>query len=379
MKTRLAITGTGAVSSVGRTADEMFDNLCAGRTGLAQLKAFNSDWYTAQVLHEVDDLAEHPRPEGRATRFLLEAIGQALDDAGMPHDLAGIPVLVGTGLRALRSVELWSRGEADAAPERLHFGTALREAFDADDTHTFSNACSASLYAMSLAVDMIEAGEHDTVVVAGTDSITETMFGVLDRLQSVPPGRLRPFDVNRKGTILGEGASAIVLSKVPAEDRPVRGWLRGVEINCDAHHATAPEAGSIARVIANAHRSADVTPGDIDLVILHGTGTMANDTGESTAMAEVFGTEVKRPVMTGMKSMTGHTSGASGLHSLIMALRSIEQGRVSPTLHLEDQIEEAADFRIATGEVTGETLNIAQVNGFGFGGVNAVAVVEGNR
>ncbi|WP_447007141.1 beta-ketoacyl synthase N-terminal-like domain-containing protein [Saccharothrix isguenensis] len=379
MSKRWAIAGVGALSSVGRTAEEMFDNLCAGRTGLGPLRAFTAEWYTAGHLHEIDDLETYPDVEGRATRFLLDAVGQALDDAGMPHDLAGVPVLVGTGLRELRSVELWARGRTKADEQRLHFGTALRERFGADDTHTFSNACSASLYALSLAVDMLDSGEHDTVVVAGTDSITESMFGVLDRLQSVPPERLRPFDVNRKGTILGEGASAIVLRREDAASGRVRGWLRGVAINCDAFHATAPEPGSIAEVIRDAHAAAEVRPDEVDLVLLHGTGTMANDTGEATAMAEVFGTEVKHPVMTAMKSMTGHTSGASGLHSLIMALKSIEQDRVSPTLHLEDQIPVAADFRIATREHLGEGLFVAQVNGFGFGGVNAVAIVEGTR
>lgn len=379
MSKRWAIAGVGALSSVGRTAEEMFDNLCAGRTGLGPLRGFTAEWYTAQHLHEIDDLDAYPDVEGRATRFLLDAIGQALDDAGMPHDLAGVPVLIGTGLRELRSVELWARGQTKADERRLHFGAALRERFGADDTHTFSNACSASLYALSLAVDLLDSGEHDAVVVAGTDSITESMFGVLDRLQSVPPERLRPFDVNRKGTILGEGASAIVLRREPAESGRVRGWLRGVAINCDAFHATAPESGSIAEVIRNAHRAAEVRPDQVDLVLLHGTGTLANDTGEATAMAEVFGTEVKHPVMTAMKSMTGHTSGASGLHSLITALTSIAQDRVSPTLHLEDQIPVAADFRIATREHLGEGPVVAQVNGFGFGGVNAVAIVEGTR
>ncbi|WP_051772457.1 beta-ketoacyl synthase N-terminal-like domain-containing protein [Saccharothrix sp. NRRL B-16314] len=379
MSKRWAIAGVGALSSVGRTAEEMFDNLCAGRTGLRTLRGFTAEWYTAQHLHEIDDLDAYPDVEGRATRFLLDAIGQALADAGMPQDLAGVPVLIGTGLRELRSVELWARGQTKPDERRLHFGTALRERFGADDTHTFSNACSASLYALSLAVDLLDSGEHDTVVVAGTDSITESMFGVLDRLQSVPPERLRPFDVNRKGTILGEGASAIVLRREPAESGRVRGWLRGVAINCDAFHATAPEPGSIAEVIRSAHSAAAVRPDQVDLVLLHGTGTMANDTGEATAMAEVFGTEVKHPVMTAMKSMTGHTSGASGLHSLIMALTSIAQDRVSPTLHLEDQIPVAADFRIATREHLGEGPVVAQVNGFGFGGVNAVAIVEGTR
>ncbi|KUJ65275.1 3-oxoacyl-ACP synthase [Streptomyces albus subsp. albus] len=381
MTERWPITGVGAVASVGRNAGEIFESLCAARSGLAPMREFTKDWYTAGELYEIQDdtkdAAGRPSTAQRATGFLLDAVAQALADAGMDEDLGDIPVLVGTGLRELRSVERWWRDGDPLTAAGLHFGAALRERFNASNTHTFSNACSASLYALSLATDLLadEAGP-EAVVVAGTDSITESMFGIADRVQSVPPGAVRPFDRNRMGTILGEGAAAVVLRRAPRDGEAPRGWVRAVGVNCDAIHATAPDAGMIAEVMRETHRRAEVAPADIDLVMLHGTGTPANDLGEALAMGEVFGEDVRSPVMTAMKSMTGHTSGGSGLHALITALASMRTGRIAPTISLDDPMDEVEKFRIVRDREISAEVSLAQINAFGFGGINAVAIVE---
>lgn len=373
---RYPIVGVGAVASVGGSADEIYTSLCAGVSGLAPMRAFRRDWYTAGHLFEIDDRGAGGDVPGRATAFLLDAVGQALADAGVPEVLGDVPVLVGTGLRELRSVELWWRDGAPLHPDELDFGAQLHRRFAATSTHTFANACAASLYALGLATDLLASGAADTVVVAGTDAITESMFGCADRVQSVPPGSLRPFDVDRGGTILGEGAAAVVLRRVPGAGDRIRGWVRGVEVNCDAYHATAPDPDNIARAIRGAHARAGVTPADIDLVMLHGTGTNANDEAEAQAIGAVFGPQRGRPVMTAVKSMTGHTSGASGLHGLIVALSSMRAGRVPPTPTLGEPIDAAADLRITRQVAVCEPARVAQVDAFGFGGINAVAIVE---
>jgi 3-oxoacyl-[acyl-carrier-protein] synthase II len=374
----IAIVGLGAVASVGRTAAEIHEALCAGRSSLAPMAGFDHDWYTGTDLHEIDRGPAGEVP-GRATGFLLDAVGQALADAGLGEDLDGIPVLVGTGLRELRSAELWWREGAPLRPGDLHFGTALAERFGATDTHTFSNACSASLYALALGTDLLAGGLAETVVVAGTDSITESMFGTADRLQSIPPDALRPFDLNRRGTVLGEGAAAIVLRREPRPQDTVHGWVRAAGINCDAYHPTAPDRDSIATLMRDVHRAAGLEPADLDLVMLHGTGTAANDLAEAQAVGEVFGVAAKVPVMTAIKSMTGHTSGASGLHSLITALLAMRSGRIPPTTTCEQVIEEAATFRIPRDGEARQTVRLAQVDAFGFGGINAVAIVGAAR
>jgi 3-oxoacyl-[acyl-carrier-protein] synthase II len=378
---RLPVTGVGAVASIGRDTDEIFASLCAGRDGRHTLRGFNRDWYNADHLYEVDN---RPAPQvdftGRATGLLLDAVGQAAKDAGLGEDLSEVPVLVGTGLRELRSLELWWRDEHPFAAGQMHFGTALRDRFGALDTHTVSNACSASLYALALGVDLLESQEADTVIVAGVDVITESMFGLSDRLQLDPPDRLRPFDRDRKGTVMGEGAAAVVLRRqAPADRDAVHGWVRGVAVNCDAFHATAPDPGGIAAAVRDAHSRAGVKAEDVGLVMLHGTGTPLNDAAEATALTDVYGPHIGNPLMTGVKSMTGHTSGASGVLNLLVALRAMRDGVVPPITGLDHPASEAAGFRLVRDTPAEQQTNLAQVDAFGFGGINAVAIVEAGR
>lgn len=373
------IVGIGALASIGRNPEEVFDSLCGGRSGLAPLRGFDKEKFKAGHLFEIDNRAEPGADTpGRATEFLLDAVGQAARDAGLGEDLSEVPVLIGTGLRELRSLELWWRDGSDFAAEQLHFGPALRERFGAVDTHTFSNACSASLYALALAVDQLEAGEVEHVIVAGADSITESMFGLTDAFQLEPPGRLRPFDVNRKGTILGEGAGAIVLSRNPG-DRKVYGRVRSVGVNCDAHHTTAPDQAGVAAAIRQAHDLAGVKPDNVDLVMLHGTGTPLNDEVEVQAMREVFGEHENVPLVTAIKSMTGHTAGSAGVLSLVTALMAMSTGRIPPVTELDEPTENISAMRLVHTTPAEGKVDLVQVNGFGFGGLNAVTIVEAVR
>ncbi|GAA1344273.1 beta-ketoacyl synthase N-terminal-like domain-containing protein [Saccharothrix algeriensis] len=373
------VTGTGAVCSVGRGTDAVFEALCSGTTGLNPLRSFEHDKFRVTRAYEVDDRDGGADVPGRATAWLLDAIAEALADAGLGEDLSKVPVLVGTGLRELRSVELWwAREDAGPGePDRLHFGTALRERFGATDTYTFSNACSASLYALALATDLLTVGGAETVVVAGVDGITTSMHGLLDRVHPEPPEAVRPFDRERKGVLMGEGAAAVVLRKPDGVDpTAAKAVLRAVGLSCDAFHVTAPDPAGIAASVRQAHARAGIKPEDVDLVMLHGTGTLLNDEAEAAAVAEVFGEHAGAPVMTAVKSMTGHTSGGSGLLGLVLATRALAEGRVPPTVGLVDPVPEAADFRFARAGDPVAELSVAQVDAFGFGGVNAVAVIE---
>lgn len=375
------ITGMGAVASTGPDLDRLFAALCAGRSGLAPLRGFTPDRFRAVNAYEIDD-----RPPGggdeplRATRWLEQAVAAAAKDAGLGEDLSDVPVLIGTTLRELRSVELNWRDGTEFDLRELHFGAMLRRRFGAAQTYTVANACSASLYALALGADLLDLGAADTVVVAGTDTITESTYGLLDRCYPEAPDRVRPFDRNRRGMLQGDGAVALVLRR--EADGPAGGTaharVRSVAVNCDAHHPSAPNAASIAVAMREAHERAGLGPADIDLLMLHGTGTALNDEAEAEAVGTVFAGLDPTPWMTAVKSMIGHTAGASGLHSLLTAVRSMHAGVVPPILGLDDPIDEVRDFRLVRDEalrVPG-TLRTAQVDAFGFGGLNAVAVVE---
>ncbi|MEU3142935.1 MULTISPECIES: beta-ketoacyl synthase N-terminal-like domain-containing protein [unclassified Streptomyces] len=376
------VTGMGAVASIGADVEEIFDSLIAGRSGLGPLHGYDREKFRAQVAYEIDD---RPAPGVdvplRATRWLERAVAQAAADAGLGDDLSEVPVLVGTTLRELRSVELsWRDGiPFDAAD--LHFGTMLRHRFGAADTHTVANACSASLYTLALGADLLDLDAADTVVVAGVDTITESTYGLLDRCYPEAPDRVRPFDRERRGMLQGEGAVAVVLRREadgPGPGSRVHARVRGVAVNCDAYHPSAPDAKSITAAVHEAHRRAGVRPADIDLVMLHGTGTPLNDEAESSALGTVFAGLALSPYMTAIKSMTGHTAGASGLHSLVAAVDVMRTGTIPPTVYLDDPVDAVAGFRLVRGGAVRpeEPLRLAQIDSFGFGGLNAVAVVE---
>ncbi|MGF0316460.1 beta-ketoacyl synthase N-terminal-like domain-containing protein [Nocardia fluminea] len=335
---------------------------------MAELRRFDIRGYRTHHGYPMANRA--PDRPAYATRWLVQTIAEASAQAGLGDDLAGIPVVVGTGLRELRSVELaWQAGPEGGSPD-LDFGPAIRERFGCTEVHTVSNACAASLHALGMADDLLTLGMADTVIVAGVDTIAVSMFATLDLVQP-PMESLRPFDARHKGVLMGDGAAAIVLRR----DGTARARLRGVGITCDASHVTAPDPVGIVAAMHDAHRRAGVRPTDVDLVLAHGTGTALNDAAEATALTNVFG--AARPLVTAIKAMTGHTSGSSGLLSVVAAVESLRTGQVPPIPDLATPIAEAAPLRLATAPVEPAILDIAQVNSFGFGGVNAVAILEG--
>jgi len=375
-----AITGTGLVSSLGGDVATSFEAFCRGETGLAPLRAFDRSKYRVAGAYEVADRPGGSDRPGRATAWLGEAVREAVAQAGLDPVAAGpVPVVVGTGLAEQRSLELWWTGRAALTLPNLDPSAAVAGAAGLGPAYLFVNACAASLFALAAGTDLLALGEADAVVVAGTDAITESMFGLLDRVTVEAPTELRPFDADRRGVILGEGAAAVVLE--PAERARARGarplaLLRGVGTSGDAHHLTAPLLSGICRAMRDAHRRAAVTPEEVDLVLAHCTGTLLNDETEALALREVFADPARRPLVTALKSLTGHTSGASGLMSLVTAVASMATGRVTPTRHHRRPIPEIAEFTVVTEPVEGADLRRVQVDAFGFGGVNAVAVLD---
>jgi 3-oxoacyl-[acyl-carrier-protein] synthase II len=378
----VAVMGCGAVTSIGSTAAETFAAMCAGASGLAPLRGFDRSRFCAQSAYEIDDRYTEGTDEiGRATRWLLAAIEEAARDGGV-EDLSEVPIVIGTGLRELRSLELAFTEGASFNPAELDFRPALQRRFGARRVFCFANACSASLYALALACDLLMLQEAPLVVVAGVDSIPTSMFGLLDRVQLQPPEAVRPFDRDRRGVLMGDGAAAVIVRRgelLQGTDgqRAVRGCLRAVSTNADAFHATAPSAEGIAQAIGEAHLRAGVAAEDVDLILLHGTGTARNDEAEAQAISAAFGECAGRPAMTAVKSMVGHTSGGSGLLSLIVGLMAIETGRIPPTLGLRSPFEAAAGFDVIRDVERLWRPQIVEVHAFGFGGVNAVAILDG--
>jgi 3-oxoacyl-[acyl-carrier-protein] synthase II len=374
----LTITGAGLITSVGAGKDACFAAFCDGVSGNRPLQQFEAAKFMAQRAFEIVDNRLHGGSR-RATTWLCAAIDEALRMSELPIAGKPIAIVVGTGLRELRSVERWHTAGEPLDLAELHFDTAVRAATKTTGPiFTLCNACAASLSALGLAADLLESGDAEAAIVAGCDSITESMLGLVDRATLTPPERVEPFDRKRRGLLMGEGAAAIVLETsihARARHAPPCASLLAVGISCDAHHETAPDRDGVARAMVDAHTRAGIIAADVDVLFVHGTGTALNDRIEALAITDVFGPSVSRVPMTALKSLTGHTSGASGLVGLVTAIESLRHGRVPPTLGLDDPAEEAQQFDIVRGAARQADLRVAQVNAFGFGGVNAVALI----
>lgn len=370
------IVGLGAVTCLGDEPEAVHRALCDGRTGVAPLRAFDSDLFRVKHAYEIDDRAVPGRDEpGRATRWLRAAVAAALADAGLPATVPDVPVIVGTTLRELRSAELWWRDGQPLEPADLHFGRAMRGAFGTAETHTVASACAAALYALGLATDLIAFGRADTVVVAGTDAITESSFGGLDRVQNPPPRAIEPFARHRRGMVMGEGAVAVVVRAAGTHPGPAHARVRGVAMNCDAVNATVPDTAGVTGAVRDAHRRAGVGAADVDLVVVHGSGTRHNDAVEAEVLRDVFGGVRPGPLVTSVKSGLGHTCGGSGLMSLVVAVLAMRTGELPPIPGLTDPAPEARGLRLVTDRPARGRFDTAQVNAIGLGGINAVAVV----
>ncbi|MCG8914801.1 beta-ketoacyl synthase [Actinokineospora sp. PR83] len=365
----VVITGGAMLCSLG-DADQTFSALLDGRAGLGPLRHVDPAAVGVAHGYHVPDSVD-----GDVGSWLAAVIADAVAQAGLDTDRRRVAVLVGTGLRELRGLE---RSHADGVPfaaADLHFGAAVRSVLPgATEVLTLSNACSASGFALGLGMDMLALDEADAVVVAGCDGMTESMLAVIGRVAVEPSERVQPFEVDRRGVLLGEGAVAVVIQRESAD--PLARVL-SVGMACDAFHETAPHPDGVVAAVRDAHSRAGRLPGDIDLVVAHATGTALNDPTESAALTEVFGSAAPDGLLvTGIKGATGHTSGGAALMSLLVAVRALRTGTVPPVVGLRTPIPEAEGLRLVIGEPCATTGSVAQVNAFGFGGVNAVTLVE---
>jgi 3-oxoacyl-[acyl-carrier-protein] synthase II len=374
-ETRLAITGSGMVNSVGGNRQAAFDGFCRGDSGVGPLVHLDADRFKMQRAYEIHAGGS----ASRASWLLTQVLEEAVSAAGLDVTRDRVTVLIGTGLRELRRVEQWHTEGHECPSHQLHFRAAAERVVGSGATvMTIANACSASLFTLALAEDLLRLDEADMVIVAGTDSITTSMFGLVDRTNSDPPNHLAPFDRTRKGVLMGEGAAAVVVETARSAARRGRAqlaWLRGVGVSCDAHHETVPERSGMLSAMQEAHRRSGTSPDDVDLLFPHGTGTAMNDATEALAIADLFADRVGSVIMSGLKSLTGHTSGASGLMAAVTAIECLRQGRVPVTRHFDNPMPEAEQFAMVT-QPTDKSVRLAQVNAFGFGGVNAVALLE---
>jgi 3-oxoacyl-[acyl-carrier-protein] synthase II len=391
---RVAVTGLGVVSSIGTGATEFARGLREGRSGARPIGAFDTEGFAHDVGCEVvgfepAEWLAQPQRLPRAGQFAVAAATMAVRDAGL--DLADARSLVSIGTtdggsdRGERIAEAVVRGTEVTAAEAARVPAALlsvgvaRELGLSDvEVSTIATACAAGNYAIGDGFDAVATGDVDVALCGGADAMCRMTFTGFYRLGAVDPHACRPFDADRQGILTGEGAGVLVLEPLDAavaRGARVYAEVLGYGLNCDAGHPVAPDRASVGRCMRLALDNAGVTPGDVDLISAHGTGTRANDVTECGAIHDVFGAEPPRTVS--VKSMLGHTMGAASALSAIACSLAIAEGFVPPTInHTTTDPECGVDC--VPNESVPATLNVVQNNALAFGGNNSVVLFGRN-
>ena len=398
MSSRVFVTGVGVISSIGLGRDAFFRALESGVSGISPVASFDATPLGREKAGEVKDFdpRDHltqgeQRRMGRCSAMALAAARMAIVDAGLdPAQLAGprTAVVLGTTMGEAQILaeldhEWILRGQKAISRAMIsRYGSTLlpihvaRAIGATGMVLTLPAACAAGNYAIGFASDLIRAGRADVVITGAAELLQELQFSGFVRLAAMAPEKCQPFDLNRQGLLLGEGAGLLVVeSEAHAERRGARlqAEVRSHGLSCDAYHITRPHpdaTGSIVAMRAALERSG-VTPDDVDFVNAHGTGTHHNDLAESKVVREVFGG--RRVPVSSMKSMLGHCMGAASALEAIGCIFTLETGLYPPTIGYETPDPEC-DIEVVANVARRGKSDVVVNNSLAFGGYNSVTV-----
>ncbi len=398
MVDRVFVTGVGVVSSIGLGKAEFFRALEAGTSGISAVTAFDAASLGRVRAGEVKGFtaSDHlTRAEqgrlGRCAAMALAAARMALSDAGLEvSDVSGprTAVVLGTTMgeaRILADLDReWIEGGAAGvarAPVSRYGSTLLsihiaRAIGARGMVLTLPAACAAGNYALSFSTDLIRSGRADVVVTGAAELLQELQFSGFVRLAAMAPDKCQPFDLNRQGLLLGEGAGLLVLesaSHAAARGAEPLAELGSYGISCDAYHITRPHpdaAGSIS-AMQDAIARSGLRAEDVDFINAHGTGTKHNDAAEAKVVREVFGD--RRVPISSMKSMLGHCMGAASALEAIGCVFTVQTGIYPPTIGYET-LDPECDLNVVANVAHRGKSDIVINNSLAFGGYNAVTV-----
>lgn len=393
---RVFITGVGVVSSIGLGKRAFFSALSQGKSGIGPVSSFDASNLGRDVAGEVKSFvpkdhltAIEARRMGRCSQMALAAARMAIEDAGLSAEALRGPhasVVLGTTMGEAGVLEdldhQWiHKGSSGVRRAWIpKYGSTLlpihvARALGAEGrVLTLPAACAAGNYAIGFAADLLRAGKADVVVTGAAEMLQELQYSGFVRLAAMAPAKCQPFDLNRQGLILGEGAGILVLeSEAHAVRRNAKllAEVGGHGMTCDAYHITRPHpdaAGSIGAMLQAIERSG-LRSDDIDFVNAHGTGTRHNDAAEAKVMKSVFGD--RRVPISSMKSMLGHCMGAASALEAIGCVMTLEEGLYPPTIGYETPDPEC-DVDVVANVVRKGPNDIVLNNSLAFGGYNSV-------
>ena len=382
---RIWVTGLGAVTPYGAGVDRLWQGLLRGESGISDFDRFDLGGLACTRGGQIRGYTPPTRPGqpalDLATGFAWGASLEALEQAGGGTDDLGL--VTASNFGALDEGERALAGEApatalaacaqDTTTRRLAAGLAL-----GGPTATLSLSCAASAAALAHGASLLRAGRAARLLVVGYDALSRCAWSGLCSLRTMTRDRIRPFDLNRSGTLFSEGACALLLERDDVcrarGGRPLaelRGWATGN----NGFHMTAPpaRAAGSADVMRRAIAGAGLTPADVDHVNAHGTGTKANDLTEAQALEDLFGPRASHLPVTANKGAVGHLLGAAGGIEAMVSILSLREGVIPPTLHFETPDPEAR-VDLVTGAPRTVSLKCVLSNSAGFGGCNAAVL-----
>ena len=407
MKRRVVITGLGIISPVGNTIETAWDNIVNGRSGVRTITRFDASILTTQIAAEVKDFdvlqylpAKEVKQMDTFIHYGIAAGIQAWQDAGLEAgncDPERIGVIVGSGIGGLPRIEDTQIEFSERGPRRISpffvpaslinlvSGQLSIRLGLKGPSYAVVSACTTGLHSIGDAARLISYGDADVMLAGGAESTVSPLgiggFAAMRALSTRnddPATASRPWDIDRDGFVLGEGAGVLVLEEYEhARKRGARiyGEFCGYGMSSDAHHITSPDRDGPRRGIELALRDGGINPDEVDYVNAHGTSTPLGDKNETEALKLAFGDHASKLVVNSTKSMTGHLLGAAGGIEAVFTTLAVHNQVSPPTINIFNQDPEC-DLDYCANEARDLKIDVALSNSFGFGGTNGSMLVR---
>jgi len=401
---KVVVTGVGTISALGIGAEENWQALMAGRSGIGPITHFDASEFPTQIAGEVKNFNAEEFIDKKEIKkmdlfiqYALAAADKAMLDSGLEiteENAERVGVLVGAGLGGLPAIEKYNnamleRGYKKISPFFIPMliinlapgHISIRYGAKGPNLSSVS-ACATGTHSIGDAFRMIQRGDADAMIAGGTEATITSLgiggFNVMKALSTRnddPEGASRPFEKGRDGFVMAEGAGIVILEEYEAAKKrgaKIYGEVCGYGLTGDAHHLTAPAPGGegAARCMKMALDGAGARPEDVDYINAHGTSTHFNDLYETMAIKNVFGDHARKVMISSTKSMTGHALGAAGGLEAVYALMAMERGEVPPTINYHEPDPEC-DLDYVPNEGRRGQVRMSMSNSFGFGGTNA--------
>lgn len=410
MAQRVVVTGMGVITSLGQDIETFWGNLIAGKSGVSLVENFDVSEYPTKIAAEVKDFKpedffdkKEARRMDRFVQFAVAASLSALKDAGLniaeDTDPERVGVYVGSGIGGLTTWEEQHKILLEKGPKRVSpffipmmianmaSGMISIQTGAKGPNSTAVTACATGTHSVGDSLRLIRSGEADVMICGGAEATISPVgmagfcaLRAMSTRNDAPEKASRPFDAERDGFVMGEGAGILILESLEhAQKRGAKIYAEviGYGMSGDAHHMTDPAPGGegAARSMFKAIESSGLAPTDIDYINAHGTSTGAGDKAETAAVKRVFGDYAYKVPVSSTKSMTGHLLGAAGGVEAIISALTLKNGLIPPTINYEHPDPEC-DLDYVPNEARKADVKVAMSNSFGFGGHNATIILK---